>query len=191
MNHQLSSTLTVQEFQELCELEGHLSEKEVLTLFYFAYFPKEEGSIVEIGSFKGKSTMVLASGLKKAGRAEKVFAVDPHLRGSYEVFLENLRVHSVRDTVCPLRMTSEEAAKGWNESIRLLFVDGSHLYEDVLLDIRLWEPWLVRNGLIIFHDTGVERFEGVRRAVEETVVSCGRFRELLCLKNMRVFRKRR
>ncbi len=83
---------------------------------------------------------MLASGLKKAGRAEKVFAVDPHLRGSYEVFLENLRFHSVWDVVCPLRMTSEEAAKGRNEPIRLLFVDGSHRYEDVRLDIRLWEP---------------------------------------------------
>ncbi|HOK67000.1 MAG TPA: class I SAM-dependent methyltransferase [Anaerohalosphaeraceae bacterium] len=190
MNRQLLKVLTAQEFRVLSGIEGHLSDKEVLALFYFVYFPKEKGSIVEIGSFKGKSTIVLASGLKKAGRTEKVFAVDPHLRGSYEVFLENLRIHSVHDTVCPLRMTSEEAAKQWNEPIRPLFVDGSHLYEDVLLDIQLWEPWVIRNGLLIFHDTGVERFDGVRRAVEEAIVSCGRFRELLCLKNMRVFRKR-
>lgn len=204
ISRNLQKVLTIEELKDLMQVEGHLSEKELLTLFYYAFFQKKNGLIVEIGSFKGKSAVCMATALKKAGRPEKVIAIDPHINThqpdvvpayqeneSYQSFLKNLSEHQVREYVEPIRATSQNAANGWNRPIRLLFIDGSHRYEDVLLDIQLWERWLIRGGILIFHDTGSGRFPGVTRAIQETIVPSNRFHTILCLSNMTVFEKRR
>lgn len=62
----------------------------------------------------------------------------------------------------------------------LVFIDGDHSYEGVKRDIDNWAPQLVKGGIMAFHDynptpTDLRRFklEGVRRAVDEFVVSSG------------------
>ena len=37
-------------------------------------------------------------------------------------------------------MTSEEASRGWNHPVRVLWIDGDHRYEAAKLDFTLWEP---------------------------------------------------
>jgi predicted O-methyltransferase YrrM len=48
----------------------------------------------------------------------------------------------------------------------LIFIDGSHEYEDVKRDIAKWLPYLEKGGLMCGHDFD-EPYEGVRRAVCE------------------------
>jgi hypothetical protein len=55
--------------------------------------------------------------------------------------------------IVPLIMTSEEAVRGWNKPIRLLWIDGDHRYEPMKLDFKLWEPHVVEGGIIARHDT--------------------------------------
>ena len=49
---------------------------------------------------------------------------------------------------------SSEIAKTWNKPIHLLFIDGSHEYEDVLADFRNFYPHVIPGGIVAFHDVG-------------------------------------
>jgi hypothetical protein len=115
--------------------------------------------IVEIGSFKGRSTSCLAYGIK--GTRKHVFAIDTFegnekdfaSRDSYyEIFLGNLKRNGLSSYVTPLRGVSSEVGKTWNKPIHLLFSDGGHEYEDVLADCQTFYPYVVPGGLVAFHD---------------------------------------
>ena len=54
-------------------IEGWLTEQEALGLYSIALKLPSNATVVEIGSWKGKSTFCIASGLKKG----KVIAIDP------------------------------------------------------------------------------------------------------------------
>lgn len=62
------------------DVEGWLTDSEARYLYSLACCGPGDGAIVEIGSWKGKSTIVLAMGTEAAGR-EKVYAVDNHKGG--------------------------------------------------------------------------------------------------------------
>jgi len=116
-----------------------------------------EGTIVEIGSYLGNSTVYLA---RSGG---EVHAIDPHSPQSMtqlhpagevsECFLENLERFSVSDHVRYHRLTSLEAAREWNgQKIRLLFIDGLHTREAVLSDYHAWQRHLAHQHAVLFDD---------------------------------------
>ena len=113
------------------DIEGWLSDEQGRYLCAAAAATRGAGAIVEIGSWKGRSTSWLALGASRAGR--RVHAIDPH-EGSREdpsahtldAFLENLRRAGVSDTVEPLVMTSTRAAGVLTGPVELLFIDGDH-----------------------------------------------------------------
>jgi predicted O-methyltransferase YrrM len=157
-------------FQE--KVGGFLFDIQGYALMTLAEQGPGVGEIVELGSFKGKSTCWLARGTKRV-RREKVTAIDQftgspeHQKGmrhedadiaesgsTYSVFRENLKKLEVDDYVVPLVASSEEAARNWDKPIRLLFIDADHSYEASKLDFELWSPFVVDGGLIAFHDIG-------------------------------------
>jgi hypothetical protein len=60
-------------------LEGFLSTPKVKLLYRVVNGLAGPGQIGEIGSWKGKSTVVLSLAAKRAGRGETVYAIDHHL----------------------------------------------------------------------------------------------------------------
>lgn len=170
--------------------EGLITKNEARCLYELAR--SCGGVIVEIGSWKGKSTVSLALGSRDGSRG-KVFAVDPHLGtyddftglytplGTEEAFRDNIKRAGVADTVEALVMKSEEAARGWNRPISLLWIDGAHDYENVRLDFSLWEPHLIPGGIICFHDAlycGAHPwrpFPGIKTIVINKIAKSGRF----------------
>ncbi len=121
------------------------------------------GHVVEIGSYKGRSTAALAAGC--LGRNDrKVFAVDPLPPEGQAVFLKNLGDLGLLDRVNPLFSKSAEAAASWKEPISVLFIDGDHSYESVRQDLEHWRSHVCPHGLIIFHDSDLP---GVRRLLGE------------------------
>ncbi|MGH7330009.1 MAG: class I SAM-dependent methyltransferase, partial [Polyangiaceae bacterium] len=71
--------------------------------------------------------------------------------------------------VISIRTTSAEARVVYDgEPIDLLFIDGSHDYEDVLADIDLWTPLLADNAIVAFNDP---YSPGVNRALRERMLS--------------------
>lgn len=146
------------------KVDGWLSPAEGRLLYGFARDCTGKGVVVEIGSWKGKSTIWLGKG-SQSGNRVKIFAVDPHVGSSehhhdnqkvwtFPKFERNINNAGVRDVVVPLVKASAEAAKAWNgDAIEFLWIDGAHEYELVLLDYKLWEPYLINGGTIGFHDT--------------------------------------
>ena len=164
-------------------VEGFLNPKEGFALTLLAMYGPASGAIVEIGSFKGRSTCFLALGAKLAGR-EKIVAID-HFRGSAEhqkgqafedaaiatcgstlpSFHANLNAAVLGDHVEPMAMSSVDAAAQWDRPIRLLFIDGDHGYEETKRDFELFSPHVVAGGVICFHDVGP--WPGVTRFFRE------------------------
>ncbi|GIV15309.1 MAG: hypothetical protein KatS3mg022_0744 [Armatimonadota bacterium] len=176
--------------QELLALtssvEGWLTVEEGELLYRLAQACAGKGVIVEIGSFKGKSTIWLAKG-SLAGAGAKVVAIDPHTgsvehrRGdqpvwTYTEFLANLRRAGVEEVVTPIVATSAEAAERFDQPVELLFIDGDHRYEMVRQDFDLWFPKLLEGGYLLMHDT--IRWAGPRRVARESIYRSPHFRHV-------------
>lgn len=184
----------MKELESAYKLPGMLTQHEVDCLYQLGQFNDQKGVIVEIGSWKGKSTVALALGAAKV-HSEKIYAIDPHrilpeegyLEDTEATFRENIKQAGVLDQVVPMVMTSEEAARGWNLAIRLLWIDGDHRYEPTKLDFSLWEPHLVQGGILAMHDT--IRKIGPKRVLWEQVFRSHRFQEIAIVDNITAARK--
>ena len=119
------------------------------------------GAIVEIGSYKGGSTVILA----KAACGRKVHAIDPHTgitperQPTWNDFRDTLHRHAVADQVVPIVKTSMEAFAAWEQPIGLLWIDGSHKYRHVRDDFTCWQQHVVDGGVVALHDA--RRSEGI------------------------------
>jgi predicted O-methyltransferase YrrM len=160
--------------QRAALVEGWLSDAQGRALFRAAAETDGRGAIVEIGSWKGRSTTWLASGARLAGH--RVYAIDPHCRSreypsaeTLDEFLGNLARNGLADIVEPLVMTSEAAAAHIEGPVELLFIDGDHSYEAVRRDAELWLPRLIEGGTVMFHDVATAAYSGPRRIVREMV----------------------
>lgn len=141
---------------------GWLYRSEAQLLYGLAGGVNLPGCIVEIGSYQGKSTIMLASAAKEHHR--KVYAIDPHAEFDNGVdhygasdrvkFLDNVVRSGFADTIIPVGLPSGVVAPGWVERIGLLFIDGAHEYEAVKADIEHWVHHVASGGYIAFHDTG-------------------------------------
>lgn len=204
----LSHLQAVAEFatwqQRVASIEGWLHDLEGYCLFHLAGHGPGLGEIVEIGSYMGRSTAWLAAGTKTWAR-EKVTAID-HFQGSPEhqcgqpwesaalrqegsnfgQFMENLRRLELDDYVTPIVATSEQAAAQWKNPVRLLFIDGDHSYEASKRDFELMAPFVIRQGIICFHD--INAWPGVTRFYDELKQNTA-YREVASVVSIRVIQK--
>ena len=190
--------LDFSEIQKLgAEIEGWLTPNEGELLFTLAKQIKS-GNVVEIGSWKGKSTYYLACGLIQ-GRGGKVCCVDHHT-GSKEQrarnddpintlneFTDNMRKYNIGHKIQIYVMGSIEASKEIEGNIDLIFVDGSHEYEDVKVDFKLWWPRLNQGGIMAFHDSISK--SGVSRLIGEIINYRDDFREPILVDEITYFIK--
>jgi hypothetical protein len=170
--------------QALASVEGWLGADEAWALHeagYAAGSTKPDPVVVELGSWKGRSTIALASGLAAAEHGT-VHAVDPHAgtrtharsgeSDTWGAFSANVRRAGLQDFVEPIRCESHVARERFAAgSVHLLFVDASHRFEDVIRDIDDWTPALTDGATVAFHDTVHSR--GVGRALRKRVLSRG------------------
>lgn len=168
-------------------MPGFLTETEGRFLGLAAACTPAQGVEVEIGSFKGKSTVILAKVAQHYGQAS-VVAIDPHTfdnpelaehraspgASSYQAFLANLDAAGVAASVEAHRAHSTDVAAGWNRPIRLLWIDGNHTYAGAKADFDGFMPHLVPGGIIAFHDA-LHLFEGPIRVFVEEVLRSDRF----------------
>lgn len=132
----------------------------------------KQGVIVEIGSWKGRSTIWLAKGARA-----KVYTIDPHqgtgtheyeaCENTYDEFMRNIARAGVNDMVVPVVKTSEEAVKDWDKPVGLIFIDGDHSYEAVKFDFDNWAPHLIEGGTIALHDT--IGYDGPRKVAVDNI----------------------
>lgn len=159
--------------KRLDDLPGWLSYEEGETLYTLAQKCTGRGVIVEIGSWRGKSTTCLGLG-SKAGKAVKIYSVDRHTDGTFPDFLQNIEKAGIADLVTPIRSRSQDAWQDFEEPIELLFIDGAHQYDLVKDDFDHWVPKVVDGGVVAMHDT--TWFEGPRRVADEMVFKSRHFK---------------
>jgi len=164
---------------------GFLGESEARFLGLLAACVPARGAIVEIGSFKGKSTVMLASVAAHYGLGP-VIAIDPHTApavtdakiapdtSTFEEFMNGLRMAHVEDAVEVRRAYSREAAKGWNRPIRLLWIDGDHTFEGTREDFELFSPYLSNGAIVAMHDA-LHAYEGPIRVFVERILRSDKF----------------
>lgn len=176
-------------------VEGWLSERQGRALLAAALATTGRGAIVEVGSWKGRSTIWLAFGARERGR--RVLAVDPH-SGSREdpsartldAFLGNLASAGVADAVAPLVMTSARAVHTITEPVELLFVDGDHGEAGARLDADLWLPKLLPGGTVLFHDVATSGYSGPRRVFQQRICWSREYHRFEKVGSMMAARKR-
>lgn len=169
-------------------VEGWLRDAEAKLLYKLAQNIPQNGVIVEIGSWQGKSTIWLGKGAEKVNA--KVYAIDPHTGDSSEIieqygghidtfdsFLRNIKKSSLENTVYPIKKHSYHALGDVKEEIDLLFIDGAHEYEAVKKDYEMWFPKLKEGGIIAFHDT-VGKFSGPRIFVQKHIFGSRKFKKV-------------
>jgi predicted O-methyltransferase YrrM len=155
-------------------VEGWLSDLQGRALYDAAAATSGRGAIVEIGSWKGRSTVWLARGARLAGRT--VHAVDPHLNSredpgasTLEAFRANIARAGIAPEVRTLVMTSAEAERVVQGPVELLFIDGDHSVDGARSDADLWLPRVMRGGTVMFHDVATSGYSGPRRIFQRRI----------------------
>ncbi len=147
-------------------IQGWASERELYALFDVAKACTGKGVIVEIGSWKGKSTVALGLG-SQAGKQVSVFAIDPHTGSpdhlakrpgekiwTFKEFEQNIKASGLENIVQPILDTSEHVALSWDQQIALLYLDVN--YHDYTLgkdDFLTWSKFVMDGGTIALHNT--------------------------------------
>jgi len=154
-------------------ISGWLTDGEANALFEIARLraPERDPVIVELGSWQGKSSILLAAGVRGKPNA-LVYCVDPFgvdedpdiqakhysplidtMRHSLEEgFQRNVRRCGVGNIVRALKGYSYEVVRSWKDPIDVLFIDASHVYENVHRDFVAWSPFVKVGGIVILHD---------------------------------------
>ena len=146
-------------------VEGWLSEGQARRLFERARELRPDARIVEIGSFRGRSAIVLALAAPAGAR---VTAIDPHAgndrgpeqyegyaaeaQADNEAFHANLARAGVAARVEHVRLPSQEAFGAVPGRLELLYVDGAHRYRPARADIAGWGERVAPGGVLLVHD---------------------------------------
>jgi predicted O-methyltransferase YrrM len=182
MSRSLAETLAAVE-----GVDGWLSADQVARLHAAAATTSAGEQIVEIGSFRGRSTIVLAGA---APEGVDVVAIDPHAgndrgpeeidgfeaeaAGDHGMFNANLAAAGVADRVHHVRHFSDAAHGSVDGPISVLFIDGAHRYAPARQDIREWGRRVAPGGTLLIHDSFSSI--GVTSAIVRELMFGSRFR---------------
>jgi MMP 1-O-methyltransferase len=194
------------------QVTGFMPADEGRALYDAAVRYLGDGVGVEIGTYCGKSTVMLGAAAQAGGGV--LYTVDHH-HGSEEhqagwEYHDATLVDPVTglfDTLPTLRHTLDGAglddhvvaivgksavvARGWQTPIRFLFIDGGHTEEAAQRDYDGWVHWIAVGGALVIHDVfpdpddgGQAPFHVYRRALDS-----GDFREVSATGSLRVLER--
>jgi predicted O-methyltransferase YrrM len=153
-------------------VEGWTDQQQLRHLMAEVRSLSDHSFAVEIGVWKGRSALAMADACR--GTSKKVFAIDPwedYTQGGmkvssrlkewgvdtfedvYESFRSNVEKLGLEQWIVPVRLSSQQAAKTWSHGpISLIFIDGNHDFEALLLDLEVWFPVVRNHGLVCGDD---------------------------------------
>lgn len=170
------------------------------------------GTWLEIGTYCGKSTLLLADAARAAGA--RLVTVDHH-HGSEEnqpgwewhdttlvdpasglldtlpSFRRVLDTH-LADVVTAVVARTQLVARWWTTPLRLLFLDGNHTEEVAQHDYAAFAPHVEPGGLLLVHDVFPDPADGGQAPwhVVQAALASGRFDEVATHGSLRVLRAR-
>jgi predicted O-methyltransferase YrrM len=131
------------------------------------------GVLIEVGSYKGRSTVVLASAAVDSGVKTTLFAIDPHqgvltdgmrVSPTWDEFNANIKASGVASSIAAIRTSSSNYQT--NAKVSVLFIDGLHDFESVLIDYNSYGKLVEPGGVVAFHDYSNPEFPGVKKVVD-------------------------
>lgn len=174
-------------FAAVEQVQGWLTRAQAQRLWAAAAPLGRSGRIVEIGSYHGRSAIILASA---AVPGVQVFAIDPHggndrgpqqLEGEFEdgqrdheTFLRNLAEAGVATRVQHVRKPSQTATDDIPGLLEVVYIDGAHRFQPARADIVRWGAKVAPGGTLLIHDAFSSI--GVTLALLGTLVFGARFR---------------
>jgi hypothetical protein len=173
--------------QAVAGVEGWMTDAQARRLWTRARSLPPGAKVVEIGSYRGRSAIVLA---RAAGADIQVIAIDPHAgndRGPQQIhgtvdegeadhraFLANLERAGVAERVRHVRAPSQSALAAVAGEVELLYVDGAHRYAAARDDIARWGTRVADGGTMLIHDSFSS--VGVTLALARLLFGSGRWR---------------
>ena len=148
------------------------------------------GAIVEIGAWKGRTTAWLVEAAERRADRPPVISIDPHHRESWDDFCRTVADLKLAERgLAVVRQRSHDAALNWSRPISMLWVDGSHEYDDVARDIADFTPHVLPGGVVAFDDSAGGEFPGVERAIAEWRAADRRFVHVATLRTITIMRR--
>lgn len=196
------------------KIKGFLDEEEAELLFNLAFSASKMGPCLEIGSYCGKSAIFLGTACKE--NRSVLFSLDHH-RGSEEqqpgqeyfdpelldaetgkidtlrLFRKTIDQFDLENTVIPIIGRSETVGRVWETALALIFIDGSHSYESVFNDYKIWSKHLMIGGYLLFHDIFPDPDKGGQAPyhVYRKAVGSDRYEEMPLFKSLGILKRRK
>jgi len=154
-------------FLELWEVsdkvEGWFTEEEAKAMYQMIKSVPKEGTVVELGSYCGRSSIIIGALAKDIGF--DFYCVDDFSSGEVEdKFKHNMEWAMARYKL--IRGKSTEVQDQLPNNIDFIFFDTIHIYEHQKKECDIWLPKMKKEGLVAFHDYG-GKYHGVKTAVDE------------------------
>jgi hypothetical protein len=137
-------------------IPGWLTEAQAALLHEQAQALPAGATAVEIGSHRGRSTVVLAAALRE--RNGHLVAIDPFVEGrlfggsrTREDFERHVAMAGVEETVELVCDYSTRARPSWTRPFDLLYIDGKHDYWTLSDDLE-WRVHLPEGAPVLVHD---------------------------------------
>lgn len=165
LNMQVEATIKVPSVFDYADAQG----------FFLAHFSDRPIVAVEVGSWVGQSSLSWIEQAQVRGKALRLYCVDTWGMSELKTVVPGLalppdtifsaffhRVHSVvgennprgiPSYILPIQRQSTEAAVLFaDQSLNLVFIDGSHDYNSVKADIQAWARTVKPGGFLAGHD---------------------------------------
>ena len=194
------------------EVRGFMPEDEGRALYEAALRYLDGGVGVEIGTYCGKSTLLLGAAAQQRGGV--LYTVDHH-HGSEEhqagwqyhdatlvdevtglfdtlpVFRRTLDAAGLDDHVVTVVGKSPLVARGWRTPLQFLFVDGGHSEAAATQDFDGWAKWVSPGGALIIHDVFPDPKDGGRPPylIYCRALDSGKFREVSATGSLRLLER--
>lgn len=176
-------------------VKGFLHPDEGARLYQLGEEAARLAPCLEVGSYCGKSTVYLGSGVRAGGG--QLFALDHH-RGSEEhqlgegyhdpdlydpeiarmdslpAFRRTLHRAELEAHVIPIVATSAQLGAVWRIPLGLVFIDGGHSFAAAETDLQAWMGHVLPGGYLAIHDifaTPAEGGQAPRHILEQAEAS--------------------
>jgi len=184
------------------KIQGWLTPFEAFALRFIASKLSTNAQILEIGSWKGKSTYCIAHGLKSGvincidpfnadGEVQSKATYDNE-KGDEDLmvqFKNNIAQFGDGITIIPYKGYSREFV-GKMAPVDFLFIDGDHSIEGCLFDFQNFEHLIKPGGYLAFHDFNPKRKElGPTFVVEQVVLNYKNYKFIKSFDSLIVFKK--
>lgn len=194
------------------QVQGFMPADEGRALYDAALQYLGGGIGVEIGTYCGKSTLLLGAAAQQTGAV--IYTVDHHhgseehqagweyhdasmvdevtgLFDTLQTFRRALDTARLDEHVVAIVGKSPLVARGWRAPLRFLFIDGGHSEAAANQDFDGWAKWVETGGALVIHDVFPDPKDGGRPPyyIYCRALDSGQFREVSATGSLRLLER--